>query len=202
MANVQHKDIVDPNIHEPKGIGLASAGMAYVANGLGSGSWKTVLVPEDIGITPSTLFTFNYNRTSSLANNVLFPIPSWTVNTQWGDAKVISTNGLLEVSSPGIYAVSYEFTVEVFNGGIYTIATPTKTRSSLTAFHPKKNPSVRGVSQPEEADGFISIDGLIVRLEAAQGFGLWVTGKREFSTDGIDDTRIHGWVQMTRLSDG
>lgn len=200
MANVQHKDIVDPNIHEPKGIGLASAGMAYVANGLGSGSWKTILVPEDIGITPSTLFTFDYNRTASLANNVLFPIPSWTVNTSWGDAKVISTNGLLEVSSPGIYAVSYEFTVEVGNNGVYTIATPTKTRSSLTAFHPKKNPSVRG--DDGGANGFISIDGLIVRLEAAQGFGLWVTGKRGYSTDGIDDTRIYGWVQMTRLSNG
>lgn len=39
MANVEHSAIVDPEIHEPKGVASASVGNVYVANGTGSGSW-------------------------------------------------------------------------------------------------------------------------------------------------------------------
>ena len=42
MAGIQHKDIVDPNIHEPKGCQYAPEGAVYTANGSGSGAW-TVL---------------------------------------------------------------------------------------------------------------------------------------------------------------
>lgn len=40
MATISHKDITDPQIHEPKGITGASAGQVYVANGTNSGSWE------------------------------------------------------------------------------------------------------------------------------------------------------------------
>jgi len=43
MADVQHKDIVDPNIHEPKGVAYASAGSVYTADGSGSGSWEAAV---------------------------------------------------------------------------------------------------------------------------------------------------------------
>jgi hypothetical protein len=39
MAVISHKNITDPQIHEPKGISAANAGEVYVANGSGSGSW-------------------------------------------------------------------------------------------------------------------------------------------------------------------
>lgn len=42
MANVQHVDITDPEIHEPKGVASASAGTVYVADGSGSGTWEKV----------------------------------------------------------------------------------------------------------------------------------------------------------------
>lgn len=38
---VEHKNILDPNIHEPKGISTAVAESVYVADGLGSGVWKS-----------------------------------------------------------------------------------------------------------------------------------------------------------------
>lgn len=41
MADIQHKDIPDSERHEPKGISSASAETVYVANGSGSGEWKT-----------------------------------------------------------------------------------------------------------------------------------------------------------------
>lgn len=39
---IQHADIVDPFIHEPKGAGSAGADTVYTANGGGSGSWQKV----------------------------------------------------------------------------------------------------------------------------------------------------------------
>ena len=43
MADVQHKDIPDAELHEPKGAAGASVGTVYVSNGAGSGSWQSVL---------------------------------------------------------------------------------------------------------------------------------------------------------------
>ena len=41
MANIEHVNITDPNIHEPKGVAAASVGQVYVADGSGSGDWST-----------------------------------------------------------------------------------------------------------------------------------------------------------------
>lgn len=38
---VEHVDIVDPEIHEPKGVAGASANQVYVSDGLGSGAWTS-----------------------------------------------------------------------------------------------------------------------------------------------------------------
>lgn len=39
---IQHVNITDPYVHEPKGITSAPANTAYVADGSGSGSWSKV----------------------------------------------------------------------------------------------------------------------------------------------------------------
>lgn len=41
MPNIQHRDIPEAQLHEPKGASTASAGDIYVADGAGSGSWAT-----------------------------------------------------------------------------------------------------------------------------------------------------------------
>lgn len=38
----EHKNITDPNIHEPKGVAAASDGQVYVADGAGSGDWRYI----------------------------------------------------------------------------------------------------------------------------------------------------------------
>ena len=40
--SIEHKDIADPDIHEPKGIAAASANRVYVADGAGSCTWDLV----------------------------------------------------------------------------------------------------------------------------------------------------------------
>lgn len=39
MATVEHVNIVDPFIHEPKGVSTANAGEVYIADGSASGAW-------------------------------------------------------------------------------------------------------------------------------------------------------------------
>lgn len=43
---MEHKDIPDSGLHEPKGVATAAAGTTYVADGSGSGSW---IIPEPKG---------------------------------------------------------------------------------------------------------------------------------------------------------
>lgn len=42
MSTIQHRDIPDAQLHEPKGISVASAGNVYAANGGGTGTWRKV----------------------------------------------------------------------------------------------------------------------------------------------------------------
>lgn len=44
--SVEHVNITDPNIHEPKGVATASIGKVYVANGAGGGTWKKITESE------------------------------------------------------------------------------------------------------------------------------------------------------------
>ena len=39
---INHVDISDPNVHEPKGVSTATANKVYVSDGAGSGSWQRV----------------------------------------------------------------------------------------------------------------------------------------------------------------
>jgi microcystin-dependent protein len=50
MADIYHRDLTDPEIHEPKGISTAEAGTVYVADGSGSGSWI-----EPLGFDPALI---------------------------------------------------------------------------------------------------------------------------------------------------
>jgi hypothetical protein len=42
MATIQHANISDPNIHEPKGVADANENTVYIADGEGSGRWDKI----------------------------------------------------------------------------------------------------------------------------------------------------------------
>jgi hypothetical protein len=42
MANISHSTLTDPYLHEPKGVGTATAGYTYRSNGAGSGAWEKI----------------------------------------------------------------------------------------------------------------------------------------------------------------
>ena len=49
--SVQHKDIPNDGLHEPKGASTASIGQMYISDGAGSGAWANSLAnPDDIKV--------------------------------------------------------------------------------------------------------------------------------------------------------
>ena len=57
MADLEHKNIADPNIHEPKGAAGASAGQIYVADGAGGGVWT--LTSPTAGTVSQGIYDYN-----------------------------------------------------------------------------------------------------------------------------------------------
>jgi hypothetical protein len=53
MANVQHKDLPNAELHEPKGVSTATLDSFYVADGAGSGSWKRRLYRYTVSWSPA-----------------------------------------------------------------------------------------------------------------------------------------------------
>jgi len=51
MANIQHRDIPESQLHEPKGLTTAPAGSVYVATGLATATWRRMGVDTLQGLT-------------------------------------------------------------------------------------------------------------------------------------------------------
>ncbi len=79
MADIEHKDITEANLHEPKGISAALAGAVLQSDGAGSGSWVTptaasgVYIYEDVTTAstaiPLTLANTWYDLTNDGAGS-------------------------------------------------------------------------------------------------------------------------------------
>jgi len=106
MADLEHKNIADPNIHEPKGVASAAANQVYVADGLGSGSWTTRVANVEQGI-------YDYNDLATATT----PIALTVAGTQYeltNDGAGANTNLLYPLSGmPDIWDTStnrFDFT--------------------------------------------------------------------------------------------
>jgi len=65
---VAHNTLTDPELHEPKGISIATPGSIYVANGSGGGSWTSRLVVGTAQAT--TASTIDFTGIPSWVNNI------------------------------------------------------------------------------------------------------------------------------------
>jgi len=79
----EHDAILDPEIHEPKGVAAASAHQTYHANGAGSGAWKDNLhnVHGDVIITSNataTSTTAAVDATLATDSDYVKIIAGWT----------------------------------------------------------------------------------------------------------------------------
>jgi len=195
MANIQHKDIIDPNIHEPKGVKFAPVGTSYIADGLGSGSWQEVLTPSSLGVAPSVVYTFSNNLGATpLSSGVLFPGAFVETSAKWGDPRINPLNGFLEVERTGVYLITMNYSVLVDDllPTVNVTLAPTKTKLALTALQPSFIPTLVG----RDIGGVVA--GVVVQLNAGQGVGFWAA----VSAGLLSYTTVTATIQMTRLSDG
>ena len=72
----EHKNITDPNIHEPKGVASAASGEIYIADGVGSGSWGPQAANPNnvIAISDATDFPAPAAGVITLADNTSYRI--------------------------------------------------------------------------------------------------------------------------------
>lgn len=75
MADLQHKDLPESQLHEPKGVSTATSGQIYIANGSGSGAWTNQPIPP--GVVSQGVYDYNDLTTAST------PIPLSVANTQY-----------------------------------------------------------------------------------------------------------------------
>ena len=117
----EHKNIIDPNIHEPKGVSIAPINTVYTADGAGSGTWaainsdNSVLVSSEADM-PSSL---------QLADNTNYIIGGNVTLTQ--DYICGANNGIIGVNGNNC-VITYTGTGDAFT------ATNTNTRFTNITF--------------------------------------------------------------------
>ena len=107
MANIQHKDIVDAERHEPKGISTAAANTVYMSNGSATGSWTLVNRFPGTGWGKYTNTT--YVGTTALAvstTDVLIPFTTDDTVTQLPISLTGSTSSLLNLATEALQFVA------------------------------------------------------------------------------------------------
>lgn len=66
MANIEHSQIADADLHEPKGVAGATLGHVYVADGLGGGAWSSVSSGTIVGF-------LDYNDAATAGTPITVP---------------------------------------------------------------------------------------------------------------------------------
>ena len=62
---IQHRDIPDAQLHEPKGVVAASSSEVYVANGAASGAWRKIRETDlDLSNQSTNLYGWNHRKDS------------------------------------------------------------------------------------------------------------------------------------------
>ena len=129
----EHVDLADPELHEPKGVAAAGAGMEYLADGAGSGSWiriqgwaqysdtnTTVATPTQNIATGVRTQMINDGGTTSLAkdpSDLVDPLWNVTTNKIIPIAVMDTYNGRLSFSAENYAGVAPYVTVELDIGG-------------------------------------------------------------------------------------
>ena len=120
MANISHSTLTDPYLHEPKGVGTATAGYTYRANGAGSGAWERVQgfsQYEDSRITVGTpTMTIATGVRTQLLNNggtlTLEHPPSDATASLWNT----TTNKHVPIAAFDMYDIRLGFKAESYTG--------------------------------------------------------------------------------------
>ena len=94
MPNIEHKDLTDPELHEPKGIAGAIANTVYVADGSGTGTWSKI-VPDNVVVVHSVSdLPAAVGGVITLAANTIYLIVG-TISLSSSVISIPNTSGLI-----------------------------------------------------------------------------------------------------------
>ncbi len=133
MADLEHVDLTDPNLHEPKGVSAAAVDTVYVADGTGSGDWEKV--GPDAMTDAAKPFSDQMYQAKRVANYAVTAASTWNTvafTTEVTDDLTASISGGALVLPAGTYYVDgwlshYVFTdVGVATGRLYNSTTSTE----------------------------------------------------------------------------
>lgn len=71
---IEHKNIPDAELHEPKGVSTAQAGEVYVANGSGSGAWRDISKFKAVEVTSESDFPAPIGGVSTLEDGTIYTV--------------------------------------------------------------------------------------------------------------------------------
>jgi len=103
---IQHKDITEANLHEPKGVSTASTGEVYFADGSGSGAWAAIPIATEFGEIYIEGGSTSFTVPAASAYAVLNPTAEWVE----GNKNIVTTtpaSGILILTTAGTYAISF-----------------------------------------------------------------------------------------------
>jgi len=89
MVDIQHEDLPDVRLHEPKGVASAINGAVYTANGVGSGAWSLSGngVPNEVIISQLSDFPAPVSNVITLAADIVYRISG---NVNIGDNRFVN----------------------------------------------------------------------------------------------------------------
>ena len=108
MADILHADILDPYVHEPKGISIATDGQVYMADGSNSGDW-TELSRYVNGYVAFDAVTPAYQH--SVTTSFTAINPAFNISTTNGFTGLSSPNARLRYDGTETITAFVQFTV-------------------------------------------------------------------------------------------
>lgn len=112
---IQHQSISDPYLHEPKGVASAPAGTAYLATGLGSGSWEPIAKADKTDFSEAALVVSNGATTTAVVAIIDKNLVTGTFTPLNGPYMLAYNTGLdfsnpssgvIRIINPGLYVVT------------------------------------------------------------------------------------------------
>lgn len=114
MANINHQDLTDPKLHEPKDVATAATGTVYLANGTGSGSWGAVpgAGQNQVTINTASDFPAAVAGVISLEDNTVYQI-SGSINVG-SDRFLLGNQSQIEGSIVSVDSITSSTTGTLF----------------------------------------------------------------------------------------
>lgn len=201
MADIQHRNITDPNIHEPKGVKFAAQNTAYIADGSGSGAWKEILLPGFSVSSESLIVTLSGGMTGAgIVNAGTYPAGFTAVENNAPSIGVYSN--YLNITKSGVYLIIPEIGITLIgtNGLAYSTnlyISFSKSTASKVAVSP-----IAPTVQISINSGTMSVANymtkmLVLSLTAGDRLCLWKSGTHH--NGHLVDSSLSGHIQIIKL---